>query len=171
MKPKNKNIVTLSMPKGLIFHSILLTFILAMSCNKFCKNSPPPGELEGVAIPYSVFTLTNHNDTVFHLGTFDLYHFWDSLNKVQNQPTGYVGYIHFNDTSLYKKTLGFIPYDLQGIYEIPIHIERGLIPYLESKDKSIKDIKVLDDKIIFKTLNADKWRSLKLVIYAKHNTW
>lgn len=153
--------------------AIIFSFIIVLSCNKsFTPTLHQERGLGGEAvIPYSVFTLLTKSDTVFHLGIFDLYHYWDSLNKAQSQPNGYVGYIHFNDTSLNKKTLGFIPYDLQGIYEIPIHIERGLIPYLKSKDKSIKDVKVYDDKIIFKTLNAEKWHAIKLLIYTKYNTW
>jgi len=157
------------MKQNLYSHLVLLLFILSLSCGK--PMCPSNAEYDSVTIPFSVSTLLDKTDTVFHLGTFAMYHYWDSLNKTQSQPTGYVGYIHFNDTSFYKKALGFIPYDLQGIYEIPIHIERGLIPYLKSKDKSMKDIKVPDDKIIFKTLNAHKWYTLKLLIYTKHNTW
>ena len=128
-------------------------------------------EYDTVEIPFLTGTLLNYNDTAFHHGTFGMYDYWDSLNKEKNQPTGYNGYIHFSDTSYYKKTLGFSPYDLQSVYEIPVHIERGLIPYMQAQDKSIKNTKIFDNKIVFQTLNSHKWYTLKLLIYAKHSAW
>lgn len=158
--------------KGSIIKSPLaLSFFSFLFSCQIQYNTLSETEYDTVEIPFLTGTLLNYNDTAFHHGTFGMYDYWDNLNREQNQPTGYNGYIHFSDTSYYKKTLGFSPYDLQSVYEIPIHIERGLIPYMQIHDKSIKSTKVFDNKIVFQTLNSHKWYTLKIYIIAKYQNW
>lgn len=148
-------------------------FLFAILFNNSCKRLPTnnAAEYDKVTIPFLVFTSLSNTDSAFHNGTFALYDYWLTMDKEQQTPTGYRGFAHFNDTSFYKIRLGFNPYNLQSIYEIPIHIERSVAPYIASKDKSASQIKISDHNISFMSLNAHKWATLKILIYATHTSW
>lgn len=145
----------------------LTSIFLLFSCSKPCRNAPPKKNLTPVTIPFKVATIWGKTDTIFHLGTYGLYDYWDSLDKMQEKPTGYFGFIFFNDTANFKQSLRFNPYISQNIFEIPIHLEQGMIPQLRKADKRLIEPKVTDSKITFKSTYPQLWASLELYIIAR----